>query len=100
MSPLKASVSLAISQRQKSQFGVAFRYVAVKSKRFACHIPVSDSFLRKNGITDIHGFKAEHLNTTRNLKHFDIVRETSTKELLIIRQSTQQVVTHTGVFIP
>jgi len=62
--------------------------------------PVSKSFLRQHGIKDIHGFKADHLLTDKGLKYFDVVRETTTKELLIINKATQQVVTGTGIIIP
>lgn len=41
---------------------------------------VSSSFLKKNGITDIHAFKTEFLGTNLNLRLFDVVKHTSTNE--------------------
>jgi hypothetical protein len=53
----------------------------------------------KNGIDDIHAFKAFHLGTDVNLKYFDVARHTFSGELLIIRQSTQNIIVNTGHFI-
>ena len=60
---------------------------------------VSSKFLSKNGIRDIHKFKQDFLGKKVILKHFDVVRHTQSGELLIIRKSTQEVITHTGTFI-
>ncbi|HET7114937.1 MAG TPA: RHS repeat-associated core domain-containing protein, partial [Hanamia sp.] len=61
--------------------------------------PVDKKLLKKAGINDIHEFKAEFLGSKTNLKLFDVVRDNSTKELLIVRKETQQVVEHTGKFV-
>jgi RHS repeat-associated protein len=60
---------------------------------------VSESFLKNNGISDIHAFKAEWLGTTGSLKLFDVVKHTGTNELLIIRKSTQEVVERTYITV-
>jgi hypothetical protein len=60
---------------------------------------VTAKFLVKNGIKDIHAFKEFHLGTNKGLKLFDVVKHTATGELLIIRKSTQNIVTNTGYFI-
>ena len=57
---------------------------------------VDAKFLSKYGIKNIHAFKAEYLgNVDGSL--FDVVKATSSGELLIIRKSTQQIVEHTGI---
>ncbi|MGB4415554.1 MAG: hypothetical protein WBI53_11835 [Paludibacter sp.] len=61
---------------------------------------VSESLLKKAGINDIHAFKAEYLGTNQNLKLFDVVKNTSTNELLIIRKSTQEVIERTYKTVP
>ncbi len=61
---------------------------------------VSESFLNRVGIYDIHAFKAEWLGTNQNLQLFDVVKHTSTNELLIIRKSTQEVIERTYIIVP
>ncbi len=58
---------------------------------------VSKSFLKRNGITNIHLFKKDWLGTDVNLKLFDVVKHTTNNELLIIRQSTQEVIERTYI---
>jgi len=60
---------------------------------------VSASFLNKNGISNIHAFKADFLGTTKNLRLFDVVKHTGSNELLIIRKSTQEVVERTYIIV-
>ena len=61
---------------------------------------LTKNFLAKNGIKNIHKFKATHLGTTKNLKLFDVVKNTKTHELMIIRKETQQIIIeNTGKFI-
>jgi RHS repeat-associated protein len=58
---------------------------------------VDSKFLSKNGITNIHDFKEGFLGRNVILKHFDVVRHTQTGELLIIRQSTKEIIENTGI---
>ena len=69
---------------------------AVKTFNPTSFKKVSESLLRKNGISDIHAFKAEWLGTTKNLSHYDVVKHSGTNELLIIRKSTQEVIENTN----
>lgn len=60
---------------------------------------VSKSQLKKWGIKDIHKFKETALGTNKNLSKFDVVKDTSTNELMIIIKETQTIVTGTGKFV-
>ncbi len=60
---------------------------------------VSESLLKRNGISDIHAFKADWLGTNKGLKYFDVVKHSGSNELLIIRKSTQEVVERTYIII-
>lgn len=60
---------------------------------------VTESFLKKNGIKDIHAFKAEWLGSNKNLKLFDVVKNTTTNELMIIRKQTQEVIVNTNIIV-
>jgi len=58
---------------------------------------VSAAYLKSIGIEDIHAFKAEWLGTSKGLKFYDVVKHTETKELLIIRKETQEVIINTKI---
>jgi hypothetical protein len=60
---------------------------------------ISKSFLKKNGILDIHAFKKEWLGTDKNLKFFDVVKNTDSGELLIVRKSTQEIIVNTKIIV-
>ena len=90
--------------RQAAKSGtVAFRSVGAAGKEVfnpANFKAVSQSYLKGIGIEDIHAFKAEWLGTNQGLKLFDVVKNTATNELLIIRKTTQEVVERTYIIGP
>ncbi|MEZ4909948.1 MAG: hypothetical protein R2774_03700 [Saprospiraceae bacterium] len=65
------------------------------AKTFGCKNSfklVSESYLSKQGIKNIHKFKQEFLGKNAELKLYDVVKHSVTNELLIIRKSTQQII--------
>ncbi|MEZ4909939.1 MAG: hypothetical protein R2774_03655 [Saprospiraceae bacterium] len=84
--PLQAADDLAVLGFAKFAGGKSFK-------------TVSESYLKKNGIPDIHEFKQIYLGETAKLQYFDVAKHTLTHELLIIRKSTQEIIEYTGKFI-
>jgi len=49
---------------------------------------MSDNFLKRNGISDIHTFKQEVLNTNKNLKAWNVYQDSTNGYLWLKNEST------------